>query len=131
MPLEIITRNAAAKDSTAADTGEPSWIDVCAKADLPPNSGLCALIEQKQVAIFYSKTLDEVFAIGNYDPIGKANVLSRGIMGSLGDRLVIASPLYNEHYDLRTGECLESETHSVPVYPVSIENDVVRIQVAH
>lgn len=111
------------------DTDEQAWVDVCAKADLPPNSGLCALINQQQVAIFYSKTLDEVFAVGNYDPIGKANVLSRGIIGSLGDKTVVASPLYKQHYDLRTGECLESPEHSVPVFAVTIEDNVVKVQV--
>ncbi len=118
-----------AEKNTAADTSEQEWVEVCAKTDLPPNSGLCALINQQQVAIFYSKTLDEVFAIGNYDPIGKANVLSRGILGSLGDQTVVASPLYKEHYNLRTGECLESPEHSVPAYAVAIENGIVKVQV--
>ncbi|MAN52930.1 MULTISPECIES: nitrite reductase small subunit NirD [unclassified Marinimicrobium] len=116
-------------NTAVAKKVEQTWVEVCSKADLQPNSGLCALIHQKQVAIFYSKTLDEVFAIGNYDPVGKANVLSRGIIGSLGERTVVASPLYKEHYDLRTGECLESDAHSVPVYPVRVENGVVSIQV--
>ncbi len=119
----------AEKNTTATDTSEQKWVEVCAKADLPPNSGLCALINQQQVAIFYSKTLDEVFAIGNYDPIGKANVLSRGIIGSLGDQTVVASPLYKQHYDLRTGKCLESPEHFVPVFAVTIEDEIVKVQV--
>ncbi len=118
-----------AEKKSTADTSEQKWVDVCAKTDLPPNSGLCALINQQQVAIFYSKTLDEVFAVGNYDPIGKANVLSRGIIGSLGDQTVVASPLYKQHYDLRTGECLESPEHSVPVFAVTIEGGIVKVQV--
>lgn len=121
--------SSAAVKNAASDTSEQQWVEVCAKADLPPNSGLCALINQQQVAIFYSKTLDEVFAVGNYDPIGKANVLSRGIIGSLGDQTVVASPLYKQHFDLRTGECLESPEHSVPVFAVTIEDDVVKVQV--
>lgn len=116
--------------SSTRDAGpELKWVDVCSKSDLVPNSGICALINQKQVAIFFSKRLDEVFAIGNYDPIGKANVLSRGIIGSIGDHVVVASPLYKEHYDLRTGECIDSPDHSVPAYEVRVNGDRVEVKI--
>ncbi len=108
---------------------ETEWVSVCSASELTPDSGLCALIKQQQVAIFHCRRLDEVFAIGNYDPIGRANVLSRGIIGSLGDAVVVASPLYKEHYDLRTGQCLESPEHRVPVYPVRIVNGQIQVQV--
>jgi nitrite reductase (NADH) small subunit len=29
------------------------WLDVCSVDDLQPNSGICALVSDKQVAIFY------------------------------------------------------------------------------
>lgn len=114
---------------SAQETAEPRWVEVCAKSDLVPDSGICALINQKQVAIYYSKRLDEVFAIGNYDPIGKANVLSRGMIGSIGEHTVVASPLYKQHFDLRTGECIDSPEHAVPAYEVRINNDRVEIKV--
>lgn len=117
--------NSAAADAAALDAG---WIEVCQRDDLVPNSGVCALINQQQIALLYSTRLDEVFAIGNYDPIGKANVLSRGIIGSVGDAVVVASPLYKQHFDLRTGECLESPEHKVKVYPVKIADGKVLIQ---
>jgi len=53
-------------------------------------------------------------------PIGKANVLSRGMVGDINERLVVASPLYKQHFDLQTGECLENDEHSVPVYSVEL-----------
>lgn len=120
-----------ASNSALAETPEnqTQWVEVCAKSDLVPNSGICALINQQQVALLYSRRLDEVFAIGNYDPIGKANVLSRGIIGSLGESIVVASPLYKQHYDLRTGECLENPDKKVSVYPVRVNDDKVEIQV--
>ena len=83
---------------------EKPWISVCEIDDLMPDTGVCALVNQQQVAIFRSRRLNEIFAISNYDPIGEANVLSRGIIGSIGDEVVVASPLYKEHYNLRTGE---------------------------
>ncbi len=67
---------------------EKPWISVCELSDLLPDTGVCALVNKQQVAIFRSRRLNEVFAVSNYDPIGEANVLSRGIIGSIGDEVV-------------------------------------------
>ncbi|MGB0669354.1 MAG: nitrite reductase small subunit NirD [Porticoccaceae bacterium] len=101
-------------------------ITLCQQKDLIANSGICAMVEGQQVALFYlpSET-PQVYAIGNWDPIGKANVLSRGIVGDIGERLVVASPLYKQHFDLQTGECLEDSEVSVPVYSVELAADQV------
>lgn len=107
---------------------EQTWITVCQLADLAPDTGLCALVNQQQIALFYCDRLKEVFAIGNYDPIGKANVLSRGIIGSIGDAVVVASPLYKQHFDLRTGACLESPEHRATVYAVRIVDGMIQVQ---
>jgi nitrite reductase (NADH) small subunit len=32
----------------------------------------------------------------------------------------VASPLYKQHFDLQTGECLEDDEQSVPVYKVEL-----------
>ena len=95
---------------------------VCALTDIAPNTGVCALFEGEQVALFRIGDTEQVFAISNYDPIGKANVLSRGITGTLGERIVVASPLYKQHFDLQTGECLEDAEQSVKTYAVSLDN---------
>jgi len=101
---------------------------VCSKTDLIENSGICALVNGKQIAIFYiPRHEQQVFAISNWDPIGKANVMSRGIVGNLGDAVVVASPLYKQHFDLKSGNCLEDERSSVKVYPASLKNDKVVI----
>lgn len=122
--------NSAVRSTTAAQIHwqETPWIQVCSLDDLAPDTGLCALINQQQIALFYSSRLNEVFAIGNYDPIGKANVLSRGIIGSIGDAVVVASPLYKQHFDLRTGACLEAPEHRAAVYPVRIVDGMIQVQ---
>jgi len=106
------------------------WKSICHIDDLVENSGVCALInETEQVAIFNVPTLPErVFAIGNYDPLGKANVLYRGIVGCHQGEPVVASPLYKEKYSLRTGQCLQQE-QKVPSYSVRIQNDLVQVLV--
>ena len=99
---------------------------ICSKNDLVENSGVCALVNGEQIAIFYlPKSEQQVFAISNWDPIGKANVLSRGIVGDIEGKFVVASPLYKQHFDLTSGECLEDETASVKIYPISLEDNKI------
>jgi nitrite reductase (NADH) small subunit len=103
------------------------WIDVCAIDDLLPNSGVCALVDNLQVAIFYTPDDNAIYAINNFDPFGKANVLSRGIIGDISGQPVVASPLYKQHFNLLTGCCLEDQTISVPAYAIRISNNRVEV----
>jgi nitrite reductase (NADH) small subunit len=105
------------------------WKDICSADDLQPDSGVCALVESQQVAIFFLVKEQVVYAIHNYDPIGKANVLSRGMIGDIKGEPVVASPLYKQHFSLKTGICLEDENIAVPTYPARIDNGRVEIQV--
>jgi nitrite reductase (NADH) small subunit len=102
---------------------------ICSVDALAENSGVCALLtiggEQQQVAIYYlPDTEQKVFALGNWDPLGQANVMSRGILGNVGDELVVASPLYKQHFSLTSGKCLEDDV-SVPVFNIAIEGQNV------
>ena len=110
-----------------------TWRDICALDDILMHSGVCALIGDRQVAIF--RTTSGLFAIDNADPAGGANVLSRGIVGDLGGQLVVASPLYKHHFNLATGRCLENpdiglETHRVRVHGDRVQVEVRRVRVA-
>lgn len=99
---------------------------ICQLQDLVANSGVCVKIEDQQVALFYlPDETPQVYAIGNWDPIGKANVLSRGIVGDIDQRLVVASPLYKHHFDLVTGDCVEEPEINVPVFGVAVVSDQV------
>jgi len=103
------------------------WVDVCALNDLHPDSGVCALIGHKQVALFYLKKLQQVYAVDNFDPLGKANVLSRGMVGDINGEPMVASPLYKQHYNLKTGECFEDANLKIQTYAVSVENNRVLV----
>ena len=50
------------------------FVDVCALNDINIDTGVCALVNGQQVAIFRPAATTELFAIGNFDPFGKANV---------------------------------------------------------
>lgn len=104
------------------------WYTACGLDDLVAGSGVCALINGQQVAIFYLP--DEqpaLYAIDNFDPIGRANVLSRGIVGDIRGELVVASPLYKEHFSLRDGRCLEKD-YAVRVWPIRRSGDSIEVQ---
>ncbi|WP_068716558.1 nitrite reductase small subunit NirD [Vibrio tritonius] len=105
------------------------WKTICKTSDIAPNSGVCAKVGDKQVAIFFSQRTNHFYAIGNYDPIGKANVLSRGIIGSIDDQLYVASPLYKQHWNLVTGACLEKPELSIATYEVQQANDEIQIRI--
>jgi nitrite reductase (NADH) small subunit len=100
--------------STASST--TVWVDVCALAELVPDRGVAALVGGLQVAVFLVE--GELFALSNYDPFSQAFVVSRGIVGSRGDRLKVASPIYKQSFDLRTGRCLDDPDVAVPTFEV-------------
>ena len=105
-----------------------NWEPVCQRQDLVAGSGVCALVDGLQVALFYLPGEEQVlYAIGNRDPIGGANVLSRGMVGDLAGELVVASPLYKQHFSLNTGACLENDKVSVPVFAARLEGDSVLV----
>ena len=93
------------------------WTAVCQADDIVPDTGVCARVEDRHVAVFRIGT-EGFFAIDNIDPPSGASVLARGLIGSLGDRVVVASPLYKNHFDLATGECLEAPEQSVQAHAV-------------
>jgi nitrite reductase (NADH) small subunit len=97
-----------------------TWTAICTLREIVPNTGVCALVDGRQIAVFRIGNGEDIYAIDNLDPNSGASVLSRGMVGNLGDRLVVASPLYKQHFDLRTGECLEVPEHSVAAHPARV-----------
>jgi nitrite reductase (NADH) small subunit len=106
-----------------------TWLDVCPIDRLTPNRGVAALLGDRQVAVFLVAPDDEVLAIDNIDPCSGAAVLSRGIVGSKGDHLTVASPVYKQRFDLRTGECLDDPAVRVPAYPCRVADGRVHVSV--
>lgn len=88
---------------------EFNWENICKIADINRNTGVCALHDGEQIAIFRVGNDDQLFALQNFEPFGQANVLSRGLIGDVEGQLVVASPLYKQQYSLESGRCLEDE----------------------
>ncbi|RZA05560.1 MAG: nitrite reductase small subunit NirD, partial [Moraxellaceae bacterium] len=101
---------------------ELEWVEVCGLGDITPNTGVGALIEQQQIAVFRVGQEKRVYALSNQDPFSKAFVMSRGIIGDLQGERVVASPIYKQHFSLATGRCLEDKDQKLLVFPSKIEN---------
>jgi nitrite reductase (NADH) small subunit len=97
-------------------TTRTTWTDVCPFDILVPGRGVAALVDGEQVAIF--RVGDELFALGNLDPFSNAHVMSRGIVGTRNGVVKVASPMYKQTFDLRTGVCFEQPDVSIPVWSV-------------
>ena len=106
-----------------------TYATICNIDDITPNTGVCALVGNEQVAIFrvINKGKEQLFALSNYDPFSKANVISRGIIGNKNDELFVASPIYKQLFALATGQCLDDNAVKLKTWPVEISGKKVRI----
>lgn len=104
------------------------WKLVCKQSDLVKGAGVAAMVNGQQVALFYVPEAEsQVFAIGNWDPFGKANVLSRGLIAHLQGEWTVASPLYKQHFVLSSGQCVEDKEVTIPSWQAKLEDENVYI----
>jgi nitrite reductase (NADH) small subunit len=105
------------------------WTAVCRLGDLAPERGAAALVGADQVALF--RLVDgTVHAVQQRDPYSGAHVISRGIVGSRGEVPTVASPMYKQVFDLRTGRCLDGvgrDPRDLRTWDVRVEGDVVLV----
>ena len=116
-------------DGTPGVAAAAAWVPVCRLADLPRERGTAALVAGVQVALF--RTFDDsVYAVQQHDPYSGAAVLSRGIVGTRGDMPTVASPMYKQVFDLRTGACLDPvgrEPQALRTWPVEVRDGTVHV----
>ena len=108
---------------------------ICKLEDIIPETGVCALVDGKQIAVFRTKKND-LFALENFDPFSQANVLSRGLIGGTTvtsedgideSVLYVASPIYKQRFNLSSGQCLDDDSVTLNTYQVALEGDDVII----
>jgi NAD(P)H-dependent nitrite reductase small subunit len=107
------------------EMNELDWVEVCSLDDITPNTGVGALINDQQIALFRVGNEKRVYALSNQDPFSQAFVMSRGIVGDLQGERVVASPIYKQHFSLATGRCLEDKDQKLLVFPSKIEQGKV------
>jgi nitrite reductase (NADH) small subunit len=103
------------------------WIQVCELDKIYPSTGVCALIEGKQVAIFRPSEESQVYAINNMDPFAHSNVLSRGVICQHQGQLWVASPLKKQRFNLLDGSCLDNNDVSIEAYKARVKDGQVEV----
>ncbi|MBV7545778.1 nitrite reductase small subunit NirD [Pseudomonas sp. PDM26] len=118
--------------SSSSLVNPQAWQAVCSQEDLVSNSGVVVWLDSAQVALFYLPDAEgkSLYAIDNHDPQSGANVIGRGLIGSIKGDLVIASPLYKQHFRLEDGSCLEYPQQRLRVWPVRLNAGLVEVAVA-
>lgn len=112
--------------STTGSVGSIAWQDVCALDRLTVERGAAALVDGRPVALFRLDD-DEVLAVDDVDPFWGVPVLSRGLVGCIGGRDTVASPLLKQRFDLRTGDCLDDPTVAIATWPVRVHQGRVEV----
>jgi nitrite reductase (NADH) small subunit len=103
------------------------WTTICTLDRILPNTGVCALVNGQQIAVFRVGEGMDIYAIKNYDPFSKAYVLSRGIVGDRNGIPKVASPIYKQNFSLITGECLDDSTVKVQTFPAQVVDGQVQV----
>lgn len=98
---------------------------VCELDQIPSDTGVCALVENEQVAVF--RIGNDVYAIANGDPFSGANVLAHGITCSIKGTLCVSSPIYKQHFCLETGKCLEDDDIVLDVWATEVIDGVIYV----
>ena len=118
------------RGALAASTVPAGWVRVCSLTDLEVERGRAALLGSTQLALFLLHS-GRVHAVSNLDTYSGANVISRGIVGTRQDAPTVASPMYKQVFDLRTGACLDTQgkdAKSLQVWPVSVSGGDVLVR---
>jgi nitrite reductase (NADH) small subunit len=103
------------------------WVAVCPLDEIVPDTGVCALLDGKQVAVFRLGRGGDVYALQNFDPFSRAFVLSRGIVGDKAGVPKVTSPIFKQGFDLRTGRCLEDAAVQLRAYPARVASGLVEV----
>lgn len=118
------------RSEQTAPAGGRAWTAVCTTNQLIPERGVAVLVGERQVALFLvtGPSGRFVHAVGHRDPFSGANVMARGLVGSVGERDTIASPMYKHVFDLATGECLTDPSERLPVHRTWVAGGVVHVE---
>ena len=113
----------ATRPAPASGAARPAEIAVCPVGRLIPGRGVAALLpDGRQVAV-YKIDDDEVRALCNIDPVARAAVMSRGLVGDRAGEPAVISPIGKQAYALADGRGLDDPSHGLSVFPARVAAD--------
>jgi NAD(P)H-dependent nitrite reductase small subunit len=96
--------------------------------DFPIDGGATITYGKSQVAVFNFASRGEWYATQNMCPHKRAFVLSRGIIGTAGDKPKIACPLHKKTFSLKSGESLQGEEYQIKTFRAKVEGGKVYVE---
>lgn len=116
-PLGTTPRSSAPRTSTFR--GE---IAVCSSESLIGGRGVAALLpDGRQVAVYLID--GAVYAVCNIDPVARAAVMSRGLVGDRSGVPAVISPIGKQAYSLADGRGIDDPERGVSVFPARVAAD--------
>ncbi len=104
------------------------WVEVGPVADFPHDGGSTIKVGQVQIAVYNFASRGEWYACQNMCPHKNAFVLSRGIIGAVGEEPKVACPMHKKPFSLKTGGSLSGEDFSLKVFPVKVVDGAVFVE---
>ena len=118
----FLPRPATGLPSAGGLSTDSSVVAICPTDRLLSGRGVAALLpDGRQVAVFLVD--DEVHALCNIDPVARAAVMSRGLVGDRAGEPAVISPLGKQAYALADGRGVDDPAHGLSVFPVRITGD--------
>ncbi len=114
----------------AAPHRDARWTSACTLPRLLPGRGVAVLLRGGAQAALFLLDDGTLRAVGNIDPVGRAAVMSRGIVGDREGEPTLASPLLKQVYSLVDGRCLDDPAVRLPVHEVRVVDGVVQVAAA-
>ncbi|MCS4254123.1 nitrite reductase small subunit NirD [Rhodococcus erythropolis] len=109
------------------DSDRLEWTSACPLSHLIPGRGVAVLLRGgEQVALFLLED-GTLRAVSNFDPYGRAAVMSRGLVGDRDGEPIVVSPLLKQAFSLVDGRALDDSAVALPVYGVRVWAGVVQV----
>lgn len=103
------------------------WKDICKIDDILPETGVCALLGDEQVAIFRPYHSDRVCDQQHRSVLRVQRAVTRADCGTPW-RAVGRQPAEKQRFRLSDGLCMEDEQFSVKHYDARVKDGVVQLR---
>ncbi len=128
----LLNGNGEATRTKGAEQGndqwKKQWVKVGHVSDFPVDGGVAIRYGKVQIAVYNFASRGEWYACQNMCPHKNAFVLSRGIIGNVGEEPKVSCPMHKKPFSLKSGACISGEAFSLKVFPVNVISDEVYLE---
>ncbi|PBC35825.1 nitrite reductase small subunit [Rhodococcus sp. ACPA4] len=104
------------------------WTSACPLSHLITGRGVAVLLRSGEQGALLGLEAGTLRAVSNFDPYGRAAVISRGLVGDRNGEPIVLSAFLKQAFSLIGGRALDDESVSLPVYEVHVCAGVVQVR---